>query len=82
MTQCLLSYLHLAFRAAIVRSIIVFGHGTAHAVHTSKSERADPLAIIFLGNNIANNDIVMIMTKVMITKKKGGIILRESIYMF
>ena len=69
-------------RAAIVRSIIVFGHGTAHAVHTLKSERAHPLAIIFLGNNIANNDIVMMMTKVMITKKKGGIILRESIYMF
>ena len=69
-------------RAAIVRSITVFGHGTAHAVHAHKSERADPLAIIFLGNNIANNDIVMMMTKVMITKKKGGIILRESIYMF
>ena len=59
-------------RAAIVSSIIVFGHGTAHAVHTRKSERAHPLAIIFLGNNIANNDIVMMMTKVMITKKKGG----------
>ena len=69
-------------RAAIVRSIIVFGHGTAHAVHTRKSERADPLAIIFLGNNIANNDIVMMMKKVMITKRKGGIILSESIYMF
>ena len=69
-------------RAAIVRSIIVFGHGTAHAVHTRKSERAHPLAIIFLGNNIANNDIVMMMTKVMIAKKNGGIILRESIYMF
>jgi len=27
-------------RAAIVSSIIVFGHGTAHAVHTRKSERA------------------------------------------
>ena len=50
-------------------------------MHTRKSERADPLAIIFLGNNIAN-DIVMMMTKVVITKKMGGIILRESIYMF
>ena len=69
-------------RAAIVRSIIVFRHGTARAVHTRKSERAHPLAIILLGNNIANNDIVMMMTKVMITKKKEGIILRESIYMF
>ena len=69
-------------RAAIVRSIIVFGHGTTLAVHTRKSERAHPLEIIFLGNNIANNDIVMMTTKVMITKKKGGIILRESIYMF
>ena len=69
-------------RAAIVSSIIVFGHGTAHAVYTRKSERAHPLAIIFLGNNIANNDIEMMMTKVMITKKKGGIILRESIYIF
>ena len=69
-------------RAAIVGSIIVFGHGTTHAVHTRKRERAHPLAIIFVGNNIANNDIVMMMTKVMITKKKGGIILRESIYMF
>ena len=57
-------------RAAIVRSIIVFGHGTAHAVHTCKSARAHPLAIIFLGNNIAaNNDIVMLMTKVLITKR-------------
>ena len=44
--------------------------------------RTHALAIIFLGNNIANNDIVMMMTKVMITKKKGGIILRASIYMF
>ena len=69
-------------RAAIVRSIIVFGHGTAHAVHTRKSEKAHLLVIIFLGNNKANNDIAMMMTKVMITKKKGGIILRESIYMF
>ena len=31
-------------RAAIVSSIIVFGHGTAHAVHTRKSERAHPTA--------------------------------------
>ena len=68
--------------SAIVRSIVVFGHGTAHAVHTRKSERAHPLAIIFLVNDIANNGIVMMMTKVMITKKKGGIILRESIYLF
>ena len=46
-------------RAAIVSSIIVFGHGTTHAVHTRNSERTHPLAIIFIGNNIANNDIVM-----------------------
>ena len=69
-------------RAAIVSSIIVFGRGTAHAVHTPKSERAHPLAIIFLGNTIANNDIVMMMTKVMITKRNERIILRESIHMF
>ena len=31
-------------RAAIVSSIIVIGHGTAHAVHTRKSERAHPTA--------------------------------------
>ena len=60
-------------RAAIVSSIIVFGHGTAHAVHTRKSERAHPLAVILLGNDIANNDIVMMMTKVTITKR-----MRES----
>ena len=69
-------------RAAIVSSIIVFGHGTAHAVHTRKSERAHPLAIVFLGNNIANNDIVMMMTKVMIKKRNKRIILRGLIYMF
>ena len=69
-------------RAAIVSSIIVFGHGTAHAVHTRKSERAHPLAIIFLGNNIANNDMVMMMTKVIITKRNERIILRESMYKF
>lgn len=50
-------------RTAIVSSIIVFGHATAHAMHTCKSERAHPSAIIFLDNNIANND------KVMITKR-------------
>ena len=54
-------------RTAIVSSIIVFGHATAHAMHTCKSERAYPSAIIFLDNNIANNDIVM-MIKLMITK--------------
>ena len=69
-------------RAAIVSSIIVFGHGTAHAVHTRKSERAHPLAIIFLGNNIATNDIVMMMKKVMITKRNKRIILRGIIHMF
>ena len=70
-------------RAAIVSSIIVFGHGTAHhAVHTRKSERAHPLAIIFVGNNIANNDIVMMMRKVMITKRNERIILKALIYMF
>ena len=58
---------------AIVSSVIVFGHGTAHAIHTCKSKRAHPLAIIFLDNNIANNGIVMMMTKVMITKE-----MRES----
>ena len=60
----------------IVSSIIVFGHGTAHAMHTFKRERAHPLAIVFLDNNIANNDIVMI------TKRNEIIILRELIYMF
>ena len=60
----------------IVSSIIVFGHGTAHAMHTCKRERAHPLAIIFLDNNIANNDIVMI------TKRNERLILRELIYMF
>ena len=69
-------------RTAIVSSIIVFGHGTAHAVHTCKSERAHPSAIIFLGNNIANNAIVMMIRKVMITKGNERIILRELIYMF
>ena len=69
-------------RAAIVSSITLFGHATAHAVHTRKSERAHPLAIIFLGNNIADNDIMMMITKVMITKRNETIILRESIYMF
>ena len=69
-------------RAAIVSSIIVFGHGTAHAVQTRKSERAHPLAIIFLGNNIANNDIVMMTTKVMITKRNETTILRGLIYIF
>ena len=42
----------------------------------------EPLAIIFLGNSIANNDIVMMMTKVMITKRNERIILRELIYTF
>ena len=56
-------------RTAIVSSIIVFGHPTAHAMHTCKSERAHPSAIIFLDNNIANNDIVIMMTEVMITKR-------------
>ena len=56
-------------RTAIVSFIIVFGHATAHAMHTCKSERAHPSAIIFLDNNIANNDIVMMMTMVMITKR-------------
>ena len=69
-------------RPAIVSSIIVFGHGKAHAVHTRKSESAHPLAIIFLGNNISNNDIVMMITKVMITKRNERIILRGLIYMF
>ena len=69
-------------RTAIVSSIIVFGHGTAHAMHTCKSERAHPSAITFLDNNIANSDIVMMMTNVMITKTNERIILRELIYMF
>ena len=56
-----------------VSSIIVFGHGTAHAMHTCKGERAHPSVIIFLVNNIANNDIVMMMTKVMITKRNERI---------
>ena len=62
-------YLTSCLRTAIVSSIIVFGHATAHAMHTCKSERAHPSAIIFLDNNIANNDIVMMMTKLMITKR-------------
>ena len=66
------------FRTAIVSSIIVFGH----AMHTCGSEGAHPSAIIFLDNNIANNDIVMMMIKVMITKRNERIILRELIYMF
>ena len=57
-------------RTAIVRSFIVFGHATAHAMHTCKSERVHPSAIICLDNNIANSDIVM-MTKLMITKRNG-----------
>ena len=56
-------------RTAILSSIIVFGQATAHAMHTCKSERAHPSAIIFLDNNIANNGTVMMMTKVMITKR-------------
>ena len=56
-------------RTAKVSSIIVFGRATAHAMHTCKSEWAHPSAIIFLDNNIANNDIVMMMTKVTITKR-------------
>ena len=65
-----------------ISSIIVFGHGTAHALHTCKSERAHPSAIIFLDNNTAKNAIVMMITKVMITKRNERIILRELIYMF
>ena len=67
-------------RAAIVSSIIVFGHGTAHAMHTRKSEKAHPMAIIFLGNNIANNDVVIMMTKVMTAKTNERIILTELRY--
>ena len=47
-------------RTAIVSSIIVFGHATAHAMHACKSERPHPSAIILLDNNIANNDIVIL----------------------
>ena len=67
-------------RAAIVSSIIVFGHGTAHAMHTRKSEKAHPMAIIFLGNKIANNDVVIMMTKVMTAKTNERIILTELRY--
>ena len=56
-------------RTVIVSSVIIFAHATAHAMHTCKSERAQPSAIILLDNNIANNDIVMMMTKMMITKR-------------
>ena len=62
-------------RTAIVSSIIVFGHGTAHGMHNRKSERAHPSAFIFLDNNIANNDIGMMKTKMMITTRK---LMRES----
>ena len=34
-------------RTAMVSSIIVFGHATAYAMHTCKSERVHPSAIIF-----------------------------------
>ena len=57
----------------LVSSIIVFENGTAHTMHTCKSERAHPSAIIFLDNNMANNVIVMIMTMVMITKRNERI---------
>ena len=67
-----------SFRTAIASSIIVFGH----AMHTCKSEGAHPSATIFLDNNIANIDIVMMMTKVMITKRNERIVLRELMYMF
>ena len=56
-------------RTVMVSSIIVFGHATAHAMHACKSERAHPSATIFLDNTIANNDIVVMMTKLMITKR-------------
>ena len=52
-------------RTVMVSSITVFGH----AMHTIKSERAHPSANIFLDNNIANNDIVVMMTKLMIAKR-------------
>ena len=64
-------------RTAIVSSVIV--DMVQHTMHTCKSERAHPLAIIFLDNNIANNYIVMMMTKVIITKRYERIILRELI---
>ena len=51
-------------------------------MHSRKSERAHPLAIIFLGNNIANNEIVMMMPKDMITKRNETIILRVSFICF
>ena len=57
----------------LVSSIIVFENGTAHTMHTCKSERSHPSAIIFLDNNMANNVIVMIMTMVMITKRNERI---------
>ena len=41
-------------RTAIVSSIIVFGHATAHAMHTCKSERAHPSAIIFHASFLSN----------------------------
>ena len=66
-------------RTAIVSSIIVFENGTAHTMHTCKSERAHPSAIIFLDHKMANNDIVMMMTKVMITKRNERITLRQLI---
>ena len=56
-------------RTVMLSSIIVFGHATANAMHTCKSERAHPSTIIFLDNNIVNNDIVMMMAKLMITKR-------------
>ena len=56
-------------RTVMVSSITVFGHATGHAMHTIKSERAHPSANIFLDNNIANNDIVVMMTKLMIAKR-------------
>ena len=67
---------------ALVSSVIVFENCTAHTMRTCKSERAHPSTIIFLDNNVANNDTVMMMTKVMITKGNERITLRELRYMF
>ena len=50
---------------------MISGHGTEKlfSMEFEILGLAHPSAIIFLVNNIANNDIVMMITKVMITKR-------------
>lgn len=50
-------------------SKFVFGYVIVYVMYICKSERVYLLVIIFLDNNIVNNDIVMMMIKVMIIKR-------------